>query len=113
MRAEAGSEQPGDRGGPRAVSEGSVAAVGDGLGSGLSGAPGSCRELPDRPGRRNPGNRGVHAVSQRLEGTFWTGVFFFLPFLPFSRSAYPRLCGAYYVPRVCTAPEAVIAYHPV
>lgn len=56
-RAEAGSEQPGGRGGPRAVSEGSVAAMGDGLGRRLSGAPGSCREIPDRPGRRDPGNR--------------------------------------------------------
>lgn len=66
----AGSEQQGGRGGPRAVSEGSVAAVGVGFGPRLSGALGSCREIPGRPGWWDPGNRGVHASSQGLEGTF-------------------------------------------
>lgn len=69
-RAEAGSQQQGGRGGPRAVSEGSVAAVGVRLGPRLSGALGSCREIPGRPVWWDPGNPGVHASSQGLEGTF-------------------------------------------
>lgn len=47
-----------------------MAAVGVGLGPRLSGALGSCREIPDRPGWWDPGYRGVYASSQGLEGTF-------------------------------------------
>lgn len=47
-----------------------MAAVGVGLRPRLSGALGSCREIPDRPGWCDPGNRGIYASSQELEGTF-------------------------------------------
>lgn len=63
------------------MSEGSVATVGVGLGPRLSGAPGSCREVPGLPGWWDPGNRGVHASSQELEGTF--GPVCFSSFLSF------------------------------
>jgi hypothetical protein len=59
-----------------------------------------------------PGKSGSPRQQSGVRGYFWTGVFFFLPLLPLSRAGYRRLCGAYYVPRVCTAPEAVIAYQP-